>query len=83
MSQALPRQRPEETRARSATRMRETATPRRHRRREATRRQAAEPVALNTVLLNYWNEHAVKTGIVLFWGWFTLANWDAFVRLAN
>ncbi|TXH04936.1 MAG: hypothetical protein E6R07_06075 [Nevskiaceae bacterium] len=31
----------------------------------------------------YWNEHAVKTGIVLFWVWYAAANWQALGRLAG
>lgn len=29
----------------------------------------------------HWNEHAIKTGIVMFWLWFAVANWKSFQLL--
>ena len=31
----------------------------------------------------FWNEHAVKSGIVLFWAWYAVANWHAIGRLVH
>lgn len=39
----------------------------------------AEPemTEMENMLRQFWDEHAIKTGIILFMGWFGLANWNA------
>ncbi|GEM_PF-5787453 len=34
-------------------------------------------------LERFWNEHAVKSGIVLFWAWYGVANWQAIGQLLH
>ena len=36
-----------------------------------------------SVLERFWNEHAVKTGIVLFWAWYAVANWHVIGQLLH
>ncbi|PTU30801.1 hypothetical protein [Stenotrophobium rhamnosiphilum] len=31
----------------------------------------------------FWNEHAVKSGIVLFWAWYGIANWHAIGQILH
>jgi hypothetical protein len=31
----------------------------------------------------FWNEHAVKAGMVLFWAWFGVANWQAIGQILH
>ena len=31
----------------------------------------------------FWNEHAVKSGMVLFWAWYGLANWHAIGQILH
>ena len=31
----------------------------------------------------FWNRHAVKSGIVLFWAWYGLANWHAIGQILH
>lgn len=31
----------------------------------------------------FWNEHAVKSGMVLFWVWYGVANWQAIGRILH
>ncbi|MES2488478.1 MAG: hypothetical protein V4607_01715 [Pseudomonadota bacterium] len=34
-------------------------------------------------LEQFWNEHAVKSGIVLFWAWYGIANWQAIGQILH
>lgn len=34
-------------------------------------------------LEQFWNKHAVKSGIVLFWAWYGLANWQAIGQILH
>lgn len=34
------------------------------------------PQDAGTALRQYWDEHALKTGIGMFWVWFAAANWQ-------
>jgi hypothetical protein len=43
-----------------------------HRRRMAREIAAPAPTALRM----FWDEHAVKTGMVVFYAWFAVANWS-------
>lgn len=36
-----------------------------------------------SALERFWNEHAVKSGIVLFWAWYGVANWHAIGQLLH
>lgn len=31
----------------------------------------------------FWNEHAVKSGMVLFWAWYGIANWQAIGQILH
>lgn len=31
----------------------------------------------------FWNEHAVKSGMVVFWAWYGIANWQAIGQLLH
>lgn len=58
-----------------------------HRRRSMAQVVESEPVTATreaaSALEAFWNEHAVKTGIILFWVWYAVANWRALGRLAE
>lgn len=61
-------------RSRSAPRAKNYA----HRRRAQRAAVAAAPaVARQATLLEFWNAHAIKTGMALFWTWFGIANWSS------
>jgi hypothetical protein len=34
-------------------------------------------------LARFWNEHAVKSGMVLFWGWYGIVNWHAIGQILH
>ncbi len=38
---------------------------------------------LRPSLERFWNEHAVKSGMVLFWAWYGVANWQAIGRILH
>ena len=67
-------------RTRSALQPKRSRPPR-YRRRAPELRPQREQVQAAAVLRRYWDEHAVKTGIVMFWVWFAAANWAALMRL--
>lgn len=31
----------------------------------------------------FWNQHAVKSGMALFWAWYVVANWHAIGRILH
>ena len=41
-------------------------------------RRRSEDVATVHALQTFWDEHAIKAGIVSFWLWFGVANWSKF-----
>lgn len=57
------------------------ATPWPHRRRMAVQVEPEQAGAAG--IQKFWDEHAVKTGMILFWGWFAVANWSALGRLVH
>lgn len=36
-----------------------------------------------SVMARFWNEHAVKSGMVLFWAWYGIANWHAIGQILH
>ena len=76
-----------EFRTRAMARPRSTARSYPHRRRSAARVPGTMAVAMAgdeaSALRRYWDEHAIKTGMAVFWGWFLLANWSNLAQVAQ
>lgn len=72
-SESPARSAPKEPRAASRAKPRQ-ATRAYARRRRGIPAQLAAAESANPAL-QFWNEHAVKTGIIGFWLWFGVANW--------
>ena len=42
-----------------------------------------EDLSTEARLLRFWNEHAVKTGMIVFYAWFVAANWSKLGGVAS
>lgn len=59
-------------------RSRPNAKPYQFRRRTGPRMPIVlEPVAGDGFARRFWDEHAIKAGMSLFWMWFAVANWTS------
>ena len=74
-----------EFRTRAMARPRTTARNYPHRRRSAARMPGTMAVTGDEagLLRRYWDEHAIKAGMAVFWGWFLLANWSNLAQVAQ
>lgn len=76
---------PSERRNRSGARMERRAPSSRHtqrRRAGAAAARLADVVPVSP-LQRFWDEHAVKSGMVVFYAWFTVVNWHGLQHAAS